>query len=199
MGKNLILQEKTTRHKQVKGRVNPGRIKTCVVQRSVTRKPLPRAVSRRHSQFRVLTSLQSFSPSFSKRLPGRAPARPGSTNPPICPRQDVRPEGGWVGATPSPAPVVGRVPSVPAPLSLQRAEPAPALSGIRQCHRLRGSLCCRGEDGDPSSTPSVHGIPLAPPSHPYGHRGNSSSAPPLLCASRSQQHHLDFSARKCLL
>lgn len=93
---------KNTRHKQAKGRVIPGRIKTRAVQRSVTRKPLPRAVSPRHSQFRVLTSLQSFSPSFSKRLPGSASARPGSTDPPICPRQDVRPEGGWVGGHPLP-------------------------------------------------------------------------------------------------
>lgn len=191
---------KNTRHKQAKGRVIPGRIKTRAVQRSVTRKPLPRAVSPRHSQFRVLTSLQSFSPSFSKRLPGSASARPGSTDPPICPRQDVRPEGGWVGGHPLPCAGGGTGPIRPcapyaaagrASSSTERHQSMPPTTGLAV---LRG-----GEDGDPSSTPSVHGIPLAPPSHPDGHWGNSSSAPPLLCASGSQQHHLDFSARKCLL
>lgn len=191
---------KNTRHKQAKGRVIPGCIKTCVVQHSVTRKLLPRAASPRHSQFHVLTSLQSFSPSFSKRLPGSASARPGSTNPSLRPRQDVRPEGGWVGGGhPLPCAGGGTGPIRPcapfaaagrASSSTERHQAMPPTTGL---------AVLRGEDGHPSSTPSVRGILLAPPNHPDGHRGNSSSAPPLLCASQSQQHHLDFSARKCLL
>lgn len=91
------------------------------------------------SQFRVLKTLQSFFPSFSKHLPGSTSARLGGTDPTLCPWQDARP--GW-DVTPSPALAVGWVPRVPAPLSLRRAEPAPAPSGIRQRHRVRGSLCC---------------------------------------------------------
>lgn len=184
------------------GRLIPSRNKTCVVQHSVTRKLLPKAVSPHLSQFRVLKSLQSFFPSFSKRLPGSASAQPRGTNLSLHPWQDVRPEGGWVGGHPLPCAGGGTGPMGPtcswapfaaagrASSSTERHQAMPSTTGL--------AVLQRG-DGHPSSTTFACGIPLPPPSHPDGHRGSSSPALTLLCASRSQQHHLDFSARKCPL
>lgn len=154
---------KSTRHKQAKGRAIPGRIKTYVVQHSVTRKLLPRAISPHLSQFRVLKSLQSFfPPSSSKHLPGSAPAQPGSTNP-----QDARPEGGWVGGHPLPSTGSGTGPMCPhtpfaavgrASSSTEQHQAMPPSTGLAVLQRGRWApvkrpICPQ----DPAATPEPPG------------------------------------------